>query len=479
MVRVMTDIATLTAGEIVRLFRRRALSPVEATSAVLRRIEALEPLLNTYAATNADAALAMARDSEARWLSGTPRGPLDGVPVSIKDLVLTRGLPTRRGTRVIPPDAGTEDAPIAARLREGGAVILGKTTVSEFAWKGTGDSPATGVTRNPWDVSRTSGASSAGAAAGLAAGLAVLATGSDGGGSIRIPASFCGVYGFKPTYGLVPSYPPSPVGTLSHLGPMARTVSDAALMLNVIARPDARDWYALPPANRDFTIGLEAPLRGRRVAFSPDLGYARVDPEVAAVVEAAASVFADLGAQLERVERIFPEPIDIYRPLFLAAFAQIARPWSDAQLNLLDSGLRDVVRAGRSVTLERYMKAIAARERFGIAAQQFFESFDLLLTPTLPIAAFPIGRDTPEPTDSVPSWLDWNPFTYPFNLSQQPAASVPCGFLANGLPVGLQIIGPKYADGLVLNASRAFEAARPFRMPDIAAISARTATRPT
>jgi aspartyl-tRNA(Asn)/glutamyl-tRNA(Gln) amidotransferase subunit A len=473
----MTEIADLGANELVRLYRRHALSPVEATESVLRRIAALEPVLNTYAALDADAALAMARAAEARWKSNAPLGPLDGVPVSIKDLVLTRGLPTRRGTRVIPADPGTKDAPIAARLREGGAVILGKTTVSEFAWKGTGDSPATGITRNPWDPARTPGASSAGAAAGLAAGFATLATGSDGGGSIRIPASFCGVFGLKPTYGLVPVHPPSPVGTLSHLGPIARNVTDAALMLNVIAQPDPRDWRALPAAPRDYTVGLEASIRGRRIAFSPDLGYARVDPEIAALVEAAAGVFEDLGARVERVDRVIPEPLEIFRTLFLAAFAQVARAWDDGQIALLDPGLRDVVVAGRGVTIEQYLTAVAAREQLGIAAQLFFEGYDLLLTPTMPIAAFPVGRDTPEPTDHVPNWLDWNPFTYPFNLTQQPAASIPCGVLANGLPAGLQIVGPKYADARVLNACRAFESARPFAMPDPAALRGRADAR--
>jgi aspartyl-tRNA(Asn)/glutamyl-tRNA(Gln) amidotransferase subunit A len=471
----MTDTADLGAHELVRLYRRRELSPVEATEAVLRRIEALEPALNTYAALDAEAARAMARDSERRWTQNAPLGPLDGVPVSIKDLVLTRGLPTGRGTRVIPPDPGTEDAPVAARLRASGAVILGKTTVSEFAWKGAGDSPGTGITRNPWDLTRTPGASSAGAAAGLAAGLATLATGSDGGGSIRIPASFCGVFGIKPTYGTVSAYPPSPVGTLSHIGPMARSVTDAALMLNVIAQPDLRDWNALPAAGRDYTAGLDAPIHGRRIAFSPTLGYAQVDPEIARLVEAAARVFEELGAWVDRVDQIFPEPVEIFRTLFLAAFAQAARPWNDSQIALLDPGLRDVVLAGRRVTIAEYLDAVAARERLGIAAQRFFDTYDLLLTPTLPIAAFPVGRDTPEPTDRVPNWLVWNPFTYPFNLTQQPAASVPCGLLSNGLPAGLQIVGPKHADSRVLNACRAFEMARSFAMPDPAALCARAA----
>jgi aspartyl-tRNA(Asn)/glutamyl-tRNA(Gln) amidotransferase subunit A len=459
--------------ELAGLYRRGALSPVEATDSVLRRIEMLEPILNTYAALDRDAARTMARSSEARWRSGAPLGPLDGIPVSIKDLVLTRGLPTGRGSRTMPPDPGAEDAPIAARLRDGGAVILGKTTVSEFAWKGTGDSPATGITRNPWDPGRTPGASSAGAAAGLAAGLAILATGSDGGGSIRIPAAFSGVFGIKPTYGLIPAYPPSPVGTISHLGPMARSVTDAAIMLGVIAQPDARDWYAVQSATADYTRDLGTSVRQMRIAFSPDLGYAVVAPEIAALVERAVRTFEELGARVERVGRIFPEPIEIYRPLFLAAFAHFARGWDEDRLGLLDPGLRAVIEKGRHVTLEQYLAAVAAREKLGIAMQQFFEKYDLLLTPTLPISAFPVGRDTPEPTESVPNWLDWNPFTYPFNLTQQPAASLPCGLDSAGLPAGLQVVGPKFADARVLRACRAFETARPFPRIDPAAVRAR------
>jgi len=464
----MEDIACMSAGEIVRLYRRRALSPVEVVEAVLRRVDALEPKLNTYAVCDPEGARAAARASEARWRSGASLGPLDGVPTSIKDLVLTRGLPTGRGTRALAPDPGTEDAPVAARLREAGAVILGKTTVSELAWKGTGDNPLTGVTRNPWNPQCTPGGSSAGAAAGLAAGLTTVATGSDGGGSIRIPASFCGVFGLKPTFGRVPVYPPSPVSTLSHIGPLARCVADAAMLLDVMARPDRRDWHALPPEAHSFTAGLELPIRGLRIAYSPTGGYARVDPDVAALVRGAVGVLEELGAAVVEVEAPFPEPIEIYRPLFLAAYAQLARHWSSDQLSRLDSGLQRVIEHGRQVTLEQFMQAMSAREQFGIAAQRFFETYDLLVTPTLPVAAFAVGCDTPEPTDRVPSWMEWNPFTYPFNLSQQPAASVPCGPHSNGLPVGMQIVGPKFADAMVLRASFAFEQVRPFRMPDLA-----------
>lgn len=469
----MTELPDYTAVELVDLYRRREASPLEVVEAVLTRVNAIEPVLNTYAARDDRATRAMAEASEQRWARNAPLSPLDGVPVSIKDLVLTRGLPTGRGTITTPPDPGGEDAPIAARLRESGAVIMGKTTVSELGWKGVGDNPATGVTRNPWDPERTPGASSAGAAAGVAAGLATLGTGSDGGGSIRIPASFCGVYGLKPTHGAVPSWPPSPVGSLSHLGPLTRCVDDAVLAMNLIAQPDSRDWTASPRWMNEFDGEPEFELRGRRIAFSPTLGYAKVDPEVAEIVRSAARAFEEMGAHVELVEEVFEDPISIYRPLFLAAYAHFTETWDEKRLSLLDPGLRDVVDAGRSVDISAYLRAVGDRERFATSAQRFFDTFDLLLTPTMPVVALPVGMDTLEPTESVPSWLDWNPFTYPFNLSQQPAASLPCGFTAEGLPVGLQIVAAKHRDTLVLNASRAFESRHPFRMPDPNEVQAR------
>ncbi|MSP67274.1 MAG: amidase, partial [Alphaproteobacteria bacterium] len=304
-----TEIAYLTATELLARYRDRSLSPVEATRAALARIAALNPALNAFNVVDAEGALQTARQSEARWLKGQPVGLLDGVPTSIKDVILTKGWPTLRGSRAVDPNQRwDEDAPATARLRAHGAVLLGKTTTPEFGWKGVGDSPLTGITRNPWNPDTTPGGSSAGSAVQVAAGMGPLTIGTDGGGSVRIPAAFTGIVALKPTFGRIPAYPSSPFGTLAHVGPMAWTVADAALMLTVLAEPDARDWYQLPPAAGDFRIGLGAGVQGLKVLYSPDLGYATVDPEVAALVRRAAEAFAALGATVEERRSLFPDP---------------------------------------------------------------------------------------------------------------------------------------------------------------------------
>src|SRR5438874_5223898 len=306
-----SEIAFSSAEALAELYRRKALSPVEAAEILFARIEALQPKLNAFCILDRDGALAAARASEQRWRQGRPLGPLDGVPVTIKDLVPMRGFPTLRGSRLIDPAQDwAEDGPAVARLREAGAVILGKTTTPEFGWKAIGDSPLTGITRNPWNLERTPGGSSAGAAAACAAGIAPLHVGSDGAGSIRIPSCFTGIFGIKASFGRVPAHPPSAMGLLSNVGPMTRHVRDAALMLNVLARPDDRDPYALPFDDRDWLAGIEDGVHGWRIAYSPDLGYARVDPEIAAAAAAAARQFQALGASVEEVREVFPSPRD-------------------------------------------------------------------------------------------------------------------------------------------------------------------------
>src|SRR5207253_49041 len=276
---------------------------------LLDRLDALQPKINAFCIVDREGALAAARASEQRWRSGGSVGRLDGVPVTIKDLMLMRGFPTLRGSRLVDPNQDwSEDAPAVARLREAGAVILGKTTTPEFGWKALGDSPLTGITRNPWELSRTPGGSSAGAAAACAAGIGPLHLGSDGAGSIRIPCAFTGIFGLKPSFGRVPAYPLSAMGLLAHLGPMARTVADAALMLTVLCGTDHRDPYALPPEDRNYLDGLEGGVRGWRIAYSPTLGYTRVDPEIAAAVRDAVRQFEGLGAVVEEVDAIFPSP---------------------------------------------------------------------------------------------------------------------------------------------------------------------------
>jgi aspartyl-tRNA(Asn)/glutamyl-tRNA(Gln) amidotransferase subunit A len=460
------DPAMLSAAELRHLYRTRQLSPVETTRAVLGRIERFDPEVNAFCLVDEERALAAARESEARWHKGAPCGLLDGVPATIKDLVLTRHWPTLRGSLAIARDQPwEEDAPATARLREHGAVLIGKTTTPEFGWKAVTDCALTGITRNPWDTSKTPGGSSGGAAVAAALGMGVLHVGSDGGGSIRIPAGFTGIFGLKPSFGRVPAYPASPFGTVAHIGPMTRTVSDAALMLNVLALPDSRDWFALPYDGRDYRIGLEDGVRGLRVGFSPTLGFVDVAPEVAALVADAAAAFVELGAIVEQVDSVMADPIDIFEPHWYVGAANLLRSFSAAQRAQMDPGLQEIAAAGAQIPLMDYLTAVRRRAELGAAMRRFHDTYDLLLTPTLPIAAFEAGQERPDLVRQ-PRWINWAPFSNPFNLTQQPAATVPSGLTAAGLPVGLQIVGPMHADALVLCAARAFEAARPWPLPD-------------
>ena len=456
------DLAYMSASALLAAYRAKTLSPVEATQAALKRIADFDGKTNAFTLIDDAAALTRAGESEARWARGEPRGLVDGVPSTIKDVLLSEGWPTLRGSRTVDPaQPWEEDAPAVARMREHGAVFLGKTTTPEFGGKGVTDSPLCGITRNPWNLERTPGGSSGGAAASLAAGMGALAFGTDAGGSIRIPAGFAGVFGHKPSFGRVPAYPPSPFSTLAHVGPMTRSVADAALMLTVISGPDARDWFALPHEPRDYRDGLDKGVKGLKVAFSPDLGYATVEPEVAASVAAAAQAFAELGAVVEDVSPGFDDPTPAMKTIAWAGLAHALGGLPDDDVALLDPCIAQLIELGRPIGLSEYLDAVAARTKLGIHMTRFHQSWDLLLTPSLPIPAFQVGRFMPE-GDEVRDWIDWTPFTYPFNLTQQPAASIPCGFTADGLPVGLQIVGPMHADALVLRAARAFEQARPF-----------------
>jgi aspartyl-tRNA(Asn)/glutamyl-tRNA(Gln) amidotransferase subunit A len=461
------DLAYTSAVALIERYRAGTLSPVETTRVLLDRIERLQPSLNAFCLVDRDGALASARHSEARWRSGEPVGPLDGVPATVKDLMPMRGFPTLRGSCLVDRDQDwSEDAPAVARLREAGAVILGKTTTPEFGWKALGDSPLTGTTSNPWDVSRTSGGSSAGAAAAAAAGIAPLHLGSDGAGSIRTPSAFCGIFGLKPSFGRVSAYPPSPLGLLSHLGPMARTVDDAALLLGVLSRPDHRDPYALPPDDRDWREGLDLGVKGWRIAFSPNLGYARVDSEVAVAVAAAARRFEALGAVVEQVDQIFESPRDALFTLWAAGLAILMRNFPDERKGSADPGLLATAAAGETFSAVDWVGADLVRNALGRTMGAFHQHYDLLLTPTMPVPALPAGQDLNDPATER-HWIDWSPFSYPFNMTRQPAASIPCGLTAGGLPIGLQIVGPLYADAQVLRAARAFETTQPIRHPPL------------
>jgi aspartyl-tRNA(Asn)/glutamyl-tRNA(Gln) amidotransferase subunit A len=464
-----SDLLNLSAVDLLDGYRTKRISPVEVARAALQHIEALNPVLNAFCFVAPDA-LAMAEASEARWMSGEPMGPLDGVPVSIKDILLTRGWPTLRGSKTVDP-AGpwTDDAPAVARLRESGAVLLGKNTTPEFGWKGVTDSPLTGITRNPWNPAKTPGGSSGGGAAAVAAGMCPLTLGTDGGGSIRIPCAFTGIFGLKPSFGRVPAWPLSPYGTVAHIGPMSRTVRDTALLMNVIARPDARDWFALPADRRDYLEGLDDGVRGWRIAYSANLGAADVDPEVAALVKQAAMRFVDLGAQVDETDPDVAGAAEIFRRHWYSGAAYLVRNFTPEQKRVMDPGLVEVAEQGAQIAMLELMDAVQKRGALGIRMNQFHETYDLLLTPTLPLAAFDAGREVADVMKEK-RWTEWTPFSYPFNLTQQPAASIPCGLTSAGLPVGLHIVGPRYDDARVLRAARAFESVQPFPMPDVSGL---------
>jgi aspartyl-tRNA(Asn)/glutamyl-tRNA(Gln) amidotransferase subunit A len=468
------EVAFLPATRLVSLYQHKKLSPVEVVGETLQRLERYEGALNAFVLYDPDAAMAQARASEARWHKGEPQGLLDGVPVAIKDTLLTRGWPRLMGSRTVDPSqAWDEDAPVPARLRAEGAVFFGKTTTPEFGWKGVTDSPVTGVTRNPWDLDRTPGGSSGGSAAAVLAGISPLAVGTDAGGSIRIPASFCGIFGLKPTFGRVAGYPPGAFGDVAHVGPMARTVEDAALMLDAIKGPDSRDWHSLPDDGIAYRHRVgEGSLKGKRVALSPTLGFAEPAPPVRAAVEHGAEVFARLGAEVEPADPFTASPMPIFETLALGGFWALLRAQTPQAIAVMDPGLVEMCRRGEMVTQEQYVDAIGRRVALGQRLRQFFDHYDLLLSPTMPIPAAyadPRGDDRPNPTNS---W-GWVSYTYVFNLTKNPSASICCGFV-DGLPVGLMVTGPLYADLAVLQACRAYEAAVGTAWP-VAGLEARLA----
>ncbi|OBK76121.1 amidase [Mycobacterium sp. 1164985.4] len=448
-----------TAAELVQGYRAKTLSPVEATQEALAAIDAYDSAVNAYVLVDPEGALAAARASEARWHAGEPLGPGDGLPTSIKDALWTKGWPTLRGSWLI-DEAGPwdEDAPCTARLRETGAVLLGKTTTPEYSWKGVTDSARFGLTGNPWDPTKTAGGSSGGSAAAVALGMGVWSVGTDAGGSVRIPAGFTGTVALKPTYGLIPHYPPSPFGTLAHPGPMTRTVFDTAALMDVITGFDARDWSAMPTPRESFLAGLDDGVAGLRVAFSPRLGYVRNDPEIDAAVRAAVNVLADAGARVEEVDPGFRDPIEAFHILWFSGAAKVLQAYGEAVDDRVDPGLRRIAAVGATFSASDYLDATSVRMQLGQVMGRFHRDYDVLVTPTLPMPAFPVGRDVPEGWRSH-YWASWTPYTYPFNMTQQPALSVPCGFTSAGLPIGLQIVGPRHADATVLRVGRAHEMA--------------------
>ena len=466
------ELCWLSATELAAAIRRKKISPVEIIDGVLARIERLNPTLNAFCTVTADAARREAKAAERALMRRSAKlGPLHGVPFSIKDLVITKGVRTTWGTRLYADHIPDEDAPVVERLKAAGGILVGKTNTPMFGWIGATHNLLFGVTRSPWNPDRTPGGSSGGAGAAVAAGMAPLAIGTDGGGSIRIPASFSGIFGLKPSYGRVPTYPFSGAWSLSHAGPMTRTVADAALMLNVIAGPDERDQNSLPSSGADYIKALRGGLKGLRVAWSSTLGFARVvDPEVVAVSERAARRFRELGCRLEAVDPRLPDASQAWHAIFCGGIAtRLASHFPDRKADI-DPGLARIIEEALTWPMSKYVQAWFDRLSFGDSARKFFRHYDLLLTPTVACPPFKVGLDNPTEIAGTPiQEYDWIPFTFPFNMTGQPAASVPCGFTRDGLPVGLQIVGRRFDDATVLRAAAAFEKVAPWtaRRPPI------------
>ena len=454
----------LPAVEMAAAIRSKKISPVEVVDAVLARLDRLNPTLNAFCTVTADAARASAREAEAAVMRGGTLGMLHGIPVSIKDLVMTKGIRTTWGSRLYEHFVPDEDAPVVERLRQAGAIVLGKTNTPEFGFKGVTDNPVFGPSRNPWSLAHTPGGSSGGGAAAVAAGLGPLAVGTDGGGSIRIPCSCCGIFGLKPTLGRVAAAPVyGGLETLSHTGPMTRTVRDAALMMNAIAGPDPRDLGSLPGDGIDYLAEAGRGVAGLRVAWTPDWGYAPVDPETRRIAEAGARRFADTGCRVDEADPGFPSPEEPFTIVFAGSMAARLADKLPEWRGRFDPGLVEVLEHGMRFSAVDFVNAANWRRTLGEAFRRFFARYDLLLTPTLAAPPLPVGVNHYEEIGGRkvgrPGWFA---FTYPINMTGFPAATVPCGFTSDGLPVGLQIIGPRLADALVLRAAAAFEAVAPW-----------------
>ena len=458
---MINELSTKNIMQINKLYASGYLTPIDVVDNTLARLVEIDIACFAFCFWDPDNSLKAAYESTKRWSNREPKSLLDGIPYSCKDLILTKGWPTLRGSLLIDKDqVWDEDAPCVQRLNENGAILIGKTTTPEFGWKALTDSHLTGVTLNPWCLERTPGGSSGGAAVAAALRIGLMHLGTDGGGSIRIPAAYCGVFGFKASAGRIPLYPPSPFGSLAHVGPISTSVSDAAAMLEIISKPDNRDIFSLPYQQLDYIYSLNSGVNGLRIAYSPDLGYASVDLCVARKVEEAVEVFKSLGARVEIVNPAFSNPQEIFRKHWYVGAASLLRNFTNKQKLLIEPGLCQVSKIGEKITLTDFLEASNARAELTSSMRSFHEKYDLLITPTMPTTAL-MHKNDHRIISGGCNWDDLSPFTYPFNLTGQPAASIPCGLADDGLPVSMQIIGNNFDDLKVISAAAAYEKACP------------------
>ncbi len=461
------DLAFAPATEVRQLIQNKQISPVELTELYFSRIDTLDPQLNSFLTLNHDEAMASAKAAERAVMQGETLGPLHGIPTSVKDLELTKGLRSTGGSLAFKDRVPDEDSVVVERIKRAGGSIIGKTNTPEFGLLARTENRLGDPCGNPWNPERTAGGSSGGGAASVASGLCSLATGTDGGGSTRIPASFCGVYGIKPTLGQVPYYAGAGAVSTTNLftqaGPLTRTVRDAAVMLQVLTGYDSRDPGSLRQPADDYLAAADRGVSGLRIAWSPDFGYAPVDPEVRAAAEKAARVFEDLGCTVEETSLKLDSPFDTFWDLFCAiSYARNEQLLKEHRDELADYTV-ECYEHGATITGARFVRGLGYIDRLQAQFADIFEDYDLLMSPTMAATAFPHGQPPSEIAGKPVHWF-WGflPFTFPINMIKHPAASIPCGFSEEGLPIGLHIVGPRLGEATIIAASAAFEEARPW-----------------
>jgi amidase/aspartyl-tRNA(Asn)/glutamyl-tRNA(Gln) amidotransferase subunit A len=449
-------VCRLTAAELAAAYRSGSLSPVEVAAAAMDRADAIDPLLNAFTFIDREGALAAATASERRWRAGEPLSAADGIPTTLKDIVWVAGWSVRYGSATTSPEPYRSDAPAVAKLRKAGAVFIGQTTTPEFGWKAITDSPTFGITRNPWNPDKTPGGSSGGAAVAAATGAGVFHLGTDGGGSIRVPAAFTGIAGLKPTFGRVPAYPASAFGTVAHLGPMTRQAGDLAIMLDAMSGRDLADWSQgagrLPPLGP-----VDLPLKGARIGYWSKPASGLVDPEIATAVSAAVAQLESLGAIVNDIDLPEEDLLDLFHHHWFSGAAARLAIIAQERRGSIDPGFLEAAAAGGAMDAKTLVSAQVRRADFGAAMDRLLATYDFVVSPGASIPAFDAGLEVPSGS-GLGRWTEWAGFSYPINLSQQPACVIPCGLTVSGLPIGLQIIGARGDDARVLSAASAMEA---------------------
>ena len=449
-----------SARDLIAEIRDGHASPSEVTAAVIADIEALDGKLNCFVHFDPEGAMAQARALDDRLAKGEDPGPLCGLPVAIKDLIAMKGAPTTFGSKTMAGNVIDADAPSVARIRAAGAVLLGKSTTSEFGCKGVGDSPLTGITRNPWNLNKTPGGSSAGAAALAAAGITPVAIGTDGGGSVRIPGSLCSLFAIKAHFGRVPVWPVSATATLAHVGPLSRRVRDSALMLNVISGFDFRDPFAVAGPVPDFLAACERKPQGLRVLYSETFGYARPTAEVRRLARQAVARLETAGCIVEERDRLFDDPVALWSSEFYAGVGTRLKGHLENNRGLLDPTVAGLLDRALDRPLADYTAKVFERHAFRETVRAIFEDYDVIASPALPVTSCDVGLDVP-PGFEDRTAVDWVMYTYPFNLTGHPAVSVPAGFDTDGLPVGLQLAGRPLMEETLFTLAAALEAMDP------------------